>query len=370
MTGGGTGGHIYPLIAVAEKIREISRENNFEAEILFAGAAGKYKIMLEGYNIKVKRVAGSKIRRYWSVLNLLEPFKMIIGLGQALWHLYFAMPEAVFSKGGPGALMVVLAAVFYRIPIVIHESDSVPSLTSRISAQVARSIGVAFAATAERFAVRNVAVTGNPVREELLNNRDEPEFAKRYFGFNPQKPVIFILGGSQGSEALNDFIIANAAVLLKKYQILHQTGEDNFKEVRGELKFIAKDLNPEERGGYKIFSYLKKDLKEALSAADLVVARAGSSIFEIASFGKPAVLVPLPNAGGDHQRYNAYEFGKGGGGVIIEENNLTAGVFMSQVDKILNNPQVKARMQAAAKNFYIPGSAKMLAEEIIKAAIK
>lgn len=365
--GGGTGGHIYPLIAVFKELERLARKNNFELKAGFFGSTGKYKEMFEGYGIKIKKIMPSKIRRYFSPLNILEPFKFIIGFLQAMFKVYFFMPDVIFSKGGPGALPVVLAGAFYKIPIIIHESDAIPGLTNRVSSKFAERIALSFSSAAIFFQEKKTALVGNPVREELINNRDDQIFAKRYWGFNPEKPVILILGGSQGSEVINDFIIRNAPELLKKYQVIHQTGEDKFKEARGELEFIGKEIGQEQARNYHLAAYLNKDLKEAYTAADLVVARAGAgTIFEIASFGKPAILIPLKGSASDHQRLNAYQFSEAGAGRVIEEGNLLSNVFLVQVEKILENKENMKRMSESSFNFYIPDSAKMIAEEILR----
>lgn len=369
LTGGGTGGHIYPLVAVSQKIFEITKKNNLEAEVRFVGAPGSYRTVLEGYGIRVSKIAPSKIRRYFSILNLLEPFKLAIGLLQALIKLYFYMPNVIFSKGGPGALPVVLAGTFYRIPIVIHESDAVPSLTTKISARFAKSIGVAFDSAQDFFPGKNVAVVGLPIREELLSNWDDQKIAKRYWGFNPERLLILVLGGSQGAAAIDDFIISQAPEILESYQILHQTGIDNFEEAAAELKFIAAEVGEEAKRGYKMVSYFKKDIKEAYLAADLVVSRAGSTIHEIAAFGKPAILVPLPEAAGDHQRFNAYQFAEAGAGVVIEQNNLLGNVFMVQLKKILDNDERRAEIAEASKEFFKPKADQVIAEEVLRVAI-
>ncbi|MFA5172998.1 MAG: undecaprenyldiphospho-muramoylpentapeptide beta-N-acetylglucosaminyltransferase [Candidatus Paceibacterota bacterium] len=368
-TGGGTGGHIYPLVAVFKEVKRIADKNNREIEARFFGASGKYQTMLEGYGMKIGKIISSKIRRYFSPLNLLEPFKFIYGIFQALIKVYFFMPDVIFSKGGPGALPVVLAGFFYRIPVIIHESDAVPGLTNRISAKFAKRIAISFKSAEVFFNGKKTALVGNPVRDDLINNRDDQIFAKRYWGFNPEKPVILVLGGSQGSEIINDVIIRNAPELLKKYQIIHQTGEDKFKEAKGELEFIGKEIGKEEAKNYQLLAYLSKDLKEAYTAADLVVGRAGAgTIFEIASFGKPAILIPLANSAGEHQRLNAYEFTETGGGKVIEEDNLLNNVLLIQIDKILSDKDNLKKMQEASLNFFIPNSAEMIGEEIFRIA--
>lgn len=371
LTGGGSGGHIYPLIAVSQKILDASRRSSLETDLRFFGSPGSYQTILEGYGVSVSRIVSSKWRRYLSPLNLLEPFRFVFGLVQALFKMYFFMPDVIFSKGGSGSVPVVLAGAFYRIPVIIHESDAVPGAANRFAAHFAARIGVAFESATSFFSGRSVAVVGNPVREELLLNRDDQKLSKRYWGFHPEEPVILVLGGSQGAEAINDFIIKESPNLLPKFQILHQTGVSNFTNAKGELTFVAADLPEEIRRRYHLVAYFQKDLKEALSAADIVISRAGAGgIFEIAAFGKPAILIPLPNSASAHQRYNANEFASAGAGVVLEEANLLSNVFLVQLNKILGDRERYQKMSAASAAFFKPHTDRILAEEIIRLALQ
>ncbi len=370
LTGGGSGGHIYPLIAVAQKIFDASRRSSLEADIRFFGSPGSYRTMLEGYGISVSSITESKWRRYFSPLNFFEPFRLIIGLIQSLVKMYFFMPDVIFSKGGSGSVSIVLAGAFYRVPIIIHESDAVPGLANRLAARFARRVSLAFDAATPFFAGRSVSVVGNPVREDLLLNRDDQKLAKRYWGFHPDEPLILILGGSQGAEALNDFFIKESPALLRQFQILHQTGINNFSTAKGELTFVAADLSEDLRRRYHLIAYFQKDLKEALVAADIIISRAGAGgIFEIAAFGKPAILIPLPRSAGGHQRYNANEFASAGAGIVLEETNLLSNVFSVQLNKILGDKERAAKMSAASAAFFKPHADQILANEIIRLAL-
>ncbi|MBI3638364.1 UDP-N-acetylglucosamine--N-acetylmuramyl-(pentapeptide) pyrophosphoryl-undecaprenol N-acetylglucosamine transferase, partial [Candidatus Wolfebacteria bacterium] len=313
----------------------------------------------------VSRVASSKIRRYFDPRTLFDIPKFFIGFFQLLWKVFWFMPDVLFSKGGPGALAAVLVCRFYRIPVIIHESDSIPGLTTKISSYFSQRIAASFASV-RNYLKGDIAVVGNPIRRFLLSPGMTQEDAKRTFGFNSARPIILFIGGSQGAVRINDFVLDVFEDLIKDFQVIHQTGIKNFDALQKELRVITKNYAEEEKNRYKPFSYLEENLKSAFLAADIVISRAGSlSIFEIAYFEKPSILIPLPEAANNHQVKNAYEYAGTGAAVVIESANLTPNIFMSQLKKLISNPEVMKSMSAAAKNFYKPKAAKTIAEEIL-----
>jgi UDP-N-acetylglucosamine--N-acetylmuramyl-(pentapeptide) pyrophosphoryl-undecaprenol N-acetylglucosamine transferase len=369
-TGGGSGGHIYPLLAVAEELKKISNEKGVGLDLHYVGVyANDHDVYFQEGLIGVHPILAAKFRRYFSILNIIDVPIFFISIFQALFKLFWLMPDVVFSKGGPGAYPVVLAAWFYRIPILIHESDAVPGLTNLLSRRFAKRIAVSFEIAARYFDPNKTAVTGNPVRKSLVQNIMPSNIAKEELGFNSGEPLLLILGGSQGARRINDFILANFDQLIKETQILHQTGVANFIDVKNLSRAALVDMpiQTELQHRYEPVSYFEQNLAIALSAADLVVARAGSgTIFELAAFRKPVILIPLSEAAGDHQRINAYEFAKLGGGVVIEESNLFPGIFINQIKEILGNLVKLQKMQEASYKFYKPEAVSLIAEEIIR----
>lgn len=365
--GGGTGGHFYPLVAVAEELDALAAKEQWELEMRYLGAAGPYEGELTRHHVRVAALLSSKLRRYASVQNLIDAPKFVISFFQALWKVYWYMPDVLFSKGGPGSLPVVFAAKWYGIPIFIHESDAIPGLSNRIAARYAKRIAISFEGATQYFEGRNVALTGNPVRAFLLAGYDAQDVAKRTLGFNPALPLLLVLGGSQGAAPLNDFVLNNLEPLIRDYQILHQVGERNFEEVQNELQFLLKDFVAEEKARYRAAPFLKEEMKSALAAADLVICRAGSgTIFELAAAGKPALLVPLPEAANGHQSANAYAFASAGAGIVIEQDNLLSNIVLAQLKKIFGEKELLQKMALAAKQFSKPNAAAMIAEEITK----
>lgn len=377
LTGGGTGGHIYPLIAVVEKLERISVEKGLLMEIRYFGPNDMFRPALEDAGVKISTVFAGKIRRYFSFLNIVDIPKIGIGFFQALFKMYRFMPDVLFSKGGSGAFPMVLVAWFYRIPVIIHDSDAQPGLNNLFSARFAKRIAVSFEKALSYFDAKKTACVGNPIRDSLLSGKPEQKFAKEKLGFDPEKPLVLFWGGSQGAKRINDLVITDLKNLINETQVLHQTGITNFSEVQRLSKSIipkalpkeniSGDMPIKEAVSYLPVPYLEQvELKLALAAADLVVARAGSNIFEIAAYSKPSILIPLPESANDHQRVNAYEFGKTGAAKVIEEANLLPGIFMNEIKNTLENKELLGRMSLASGNFFRPQAAEVLAEEILR----
>ncbi len=366
LTGGGTGGHIYPLLAVGEELRDIAEKKNIDISLDYFGAPGIYESFLEGDGIRVSKIIGGKWRRYFDLRNLIDIPKFFLSIFQLLWKMLRLMPNVLFSKGGTGALAVVLVARFYRIPVIIHESDTVPGLSNLFSRRFAARIAISFPSAAEYFS-GNVALVGNPIRNSLLLTSADQKTAKQNLGFIPADPLILFLGGSQGATRINDFVLNNLRDFVKEFQILSQVGIRNFDDFKAELALTEKNLSDPEKRKYKFLAYLDDNEKIAYSAADIVVSRAGASnIFEIAAFGKPAILIPLPEAANDHQTKNAYEYAKSGAAIVIESDNLKPNLFLNEIKKILSDPLKYKSMSEAAKKFAKPDAARTIAEEIIK----
>lgn len=378
-TGGGTGGHIYPIVAVAEKLNKLGQEKNIALDLYYIGVPENYGETLNLAGIKVSKIISAKFRRYFDLRNVIDIPKLFISVLQAFWKIFFLMPDVLFSKGGPGALPVVLACKFYNIPIIIHESDSVAGLTNLISSRYANRIGISFESAQESFVnysknenereiiIDKIALIGNPIRNDFLKSDINQTASKKIFGFDEQKPLIMVICGSQGSMKVNDFFLNSARdLVLNGFQILHQTGVKNYEQFNKELNIALADLQ-REKSFYKAIPYFEENIKNAYDAADLVVSRSGSgSIFEIAAMKKPSILIPLADSASDHQRKNAYEYAKTGAAIVIEELNLKTNIIISQLKKMFDNLENLKKMSLAAGQFSKSNSAELIAEEIIK----
>ncbi len=360
-TGGGTGGHIFPILAVAEELTKIAYQSGVILQLWYVGPTkGPIDIdvaLFENNGIAVREIMGqgNKILRFF------------IGFLQSLWHLYFIMPDILFSKGGYGALPVVAAAIFYRVPFFIHESDAIPGKTNIVSARYAKRIAVAFNDAAKFFQKEKTAVVGNPIRQIFFTEKSQDE-AKKQLGLSSDRKTILVIGGSQGAKVLNDIILDILPELLKTYQVIHQCGARNFGEIEKEAEFMLGKAASDLKKYYKLYGFLDQEsLHNAYIASDLVISRSGSgSIFEIAAEGRPAILIPFKFAAQNHQRLNAYSYAQTGAALVIEEENLTSHILLSQIRKILENNELQQSMKEAARSFAQPDAAKHIAEELLR----
>ncbi len=369
LAGGGSGGHTYPLFAVAEALNDRAARMQFNLNLTYLGPKdATVAELFKKAGVTVSFVASGKIRRYLSLQNIADIPKFFIGFFQALAKLYVIMPDVIFSKGGTGAFPVVLAGWFYRIPIVIHDSDAKPGLTNIASSFFAKRIFISFDTAAKYFNPGITSRTGVPVRRELFANPTTKELAKETLGFDPAKPLLLVLGGSQGAERINNFVLTNLTTIMKETQIFHQTGLSNFAEVKRLSDAALLEASFANR--YEMKAYLDdKNMSLALMAADVALSRTGStSLFELAAFGVPAILVPHDGGSNGHQRMNAYDFTKNGAGVVIEEPNLLPGIFLSELKKIISNVDLQQKMSAAAKQFFVPNAAEVIVDGILEAA--
>ncbi|MFA6272896.1 MAG: UDP-N-acetylglucosamine--N-acetylmuramyl-(pentapeptide) pyrophosphoryl-undecaprenol N-acetylglucosamine transferase [Candidatus Paceibacterota bacterium] len=368
LTGGGSGGHFYPIIAVAEAIRKIVRIEKLVAPGLYFMSDSPYnERLLYDNEIIFKKVGAGKIRRYFSFWNFTDLFKTFFGVLKAIAEMFGIYPDVVFGKGGYASFPALLAARIFRIPVVIHESDSVPGKVNLWAGKFAAKIAVSYPEAARYFPTDRVACTGNPIRESIRNLAIEG--AHTYFNFVPEMPTIFIIGGSQGAELINDIVLGALPSLLQKYQIIHQTGKKQFALAK-ETVGVAMGEGSPLLTRYKAYEYLDDlPLKMAAGAADIVVSRAGSTLFEIASWGKPSIIIPITESNGDHQRENAYNFARKTGATVIEEENLSPNLFESEINRLFSDPAKREMLGKKAKEFSVPDAAEKIARELINIAV-
>lgn len=364
-TGGGTGGHFYPIIAVIREIKKIVEEERLiSANLYYIGPDDFGEELLKKEEVRFIRVMSGKWRRYASVLNIIDIFKIAFGTLKALWVLFSVMPDVIFSKGGYGSIPALAAAILYRIPLIVHESDSVPGFVNRVSARFADRIAISFK-TAEAYFPKkaNIAVTGIPIRLNLLGGSREA--AEEEFSIFSKRFVVLILGGSQGSQLINKMVLGVIRELARDFEIVHQTGKEHYQDIAGEASVI---LTKEERAYYHPVAYFDdRTLRFAYAVADGIVSRAGATvIFEIAAAGKPSILIPLKNSAQEHQKKNAYEYAGYGAANVIEEDNLTPSVFLNEIKKLAADEARRLHMAERALHFAKTDAAAVIAREILK----
>lgn len=325
LTGGGTGGHVIPNLAVIEELR--GRKN---VELLYIGSRrGIERKLVDKTGVKYKGIFCGKWRRYFSWENFVDIFKVPIGVIQALVILKRFKPSVVFSKGGFVSMPVVIAASWLKMPVILHESDVMPGLANKICARFAKKICLSFEESRQYFSYGAVAddsgfgkkltVTGNPVRKSLL--KGDSDRAYKLTRLRKDKPIILVMGGSQGSEQINELVSASANGLLQKFQIIHIRGRGNL------------DISMHKKA-YVQYEYMDEYLRDIYSIADMVVCRGGAnSLAEIAMLKKKAVIIPLgSHASRGDQLINARVFAEKFGWEVVS-GNVSAERFMEAVDK-------------------------------------
>lgn len=317
MTGGGTAGHVTPNIALMPKLRELGYEIQY-----IGTATGIERKLIEAEHVKYHTISSGKLRRYFDLKNFTDPFKVIKGIFEAKAILKKEKPDIVFSKGGFVSVPVVLGAHFNKIPVIIHESDMTPGLANKLAMPYATKICVTFKEAMAHINKNKAILTGSPIREELF--KGDKEKGRQFCGFKNHKPVILIIGGSQGSRVINACVRESLEELLKTYNVVHLCGKGNV-----ERNYLGSD-------GYVQFEYIKEELPNLMQLADIIISRAGANtIFEILALKKPNILIPLSaKASRGDQILNANSFEQEGYSVVIQEENLNALKLVDTVKKL------------------------------------
>lgn len=352
MTGGGTAGHVTPNVALIP----ILKENDFEIKYI-GSKDGIEKEIISDANIPYYEISSGKLRRYFDIKNFSDPLKVIKGIGEANKILRKEKPDVVFSKGGFVAVPVVIAAFTRRIPVVSHESDLTPGLANRISAPFCNKLCVTFRESLNYIKPNKGVLTGTPIRQEMLEGSALK--GKEICGFNNEKEILFVIGGSLGSKSINNEIRGNIDEILKKFNVIHICGKGNL------------DNGLKNKKGYIQYEYVKNELPHLLKCADYVVSRAGANvIFELLALRKPTLLIPLSKriSRGD-QILNANSFEKEGYSIVLDEDLMEEknGMFMESLGELVTK---KEQLLNNMKNSKISNGVNSIFEIIIKSIKK
>ena len=322
LTGGGTAGHVTPNLAL---IPELKKEGY---EITYIGSYdGIEKKLISDFNIPYYGVSTGKLRRYLDPKNFSDPFRIIKGYAEARKLLKKIKPDIIFSKGGFVSVPVVRAASTLKIPCIIHESDITPGLANKLCIPVATKVCCNFPETMQYIPEDKSVLTGTPIRSELTEgNRAK---AKELCKFTDDKPVVLVIGGSQGAGSINKIVRSTLTKLLSVYNVIHICGKEKMDNLL---------LN---QPGYAQFEFLKEDLKDVFALCDVVVSRAGAnSICELLALRKPNLLIPLPaTASRGDQLLNAASFEKQGFSLVLREEELDEKSFMNTLAELYTNRQ-------------------------------
>ncbi|MFC1678333.1 undecaprenyldiphospho-muramoylpentapeptide beta-N-acetylglucosaminyltransferase [Patescibacteria group bacterium] len=349
LSGGGTGGSVVPLLAIADELG-----GDDYKYLWFGTKSGPEKKLIDNENIEYHSIISGKLRRYFSFRNFLDPFLILIGFIQSFFLLLFIRPSIIISAGSYVSVPVVWTGWFLGIPVLIHQLDVVPGLANKLMAPVAKKITVTFEASLKDYGHKAVW-TGTPIRH-VFKQRISKEDARQRLNLKADKPVILILGGGTGSVALNQIILDNLVSLAKISQILHITGLG-----KNVTQTDQQNLN------YQSYEFLEiQDMICAYAAADIVISRCGMGVLtELSYLSKPSIFIPLPST---HQEGNAKVFKDQEAALVLDQNNLTKENFFDQVKKLLSNSELKKHL---SQNIYkvIKGGANKQIVSIIKKII-
>ncbi len=366
ISGGGTGGHIYPALAVAHELR-----TRYGAELLFLGDVnGLETEIVPRAGIPFAGITAGKLRRYVSRHTLRDLGRIPVGMRQARQIVRDFGPDAAFTSGGYVSVPAGIAARRAGAPLLMHQQDVPPNLANRLLRSFATRISVSFPGSLRYFPARKTSLAGNPVRDEVLQMAGQPAARfKTSFGFDPEQPVLLVTGGSQGAWHLNQVVATALPELLPRCQVLHVSGEKTYEQTKG----IAEPTlvrRPEWRGRYVLMPYLSTRMPDALAAADLVLCRSGAAtLAELAVLGKPSVLVPLPPGfTGSPQAVNAQMFRGAGASDVVMDKDLTPETLGTALFPLLENPARRALMASATRSFAHPEAAAVLADAVAELA--
>ncbi len=352
LSGGGTGGHIYPAIAIANELKQRHPESKF----LFVGAEGRMemeKVPQLGYEIKGLNITG--LQRSLSLKNLTFPFKLISSLFKAKRIIRKFKPNVVIGTGGFASGPTLFMANRSHIPSLIQEQNSYPGITNKLLAKKVQKICVAYDGLEKYFPAENLIKTGNPVRQDLLLIDGKREEALSYFKLDPEKMTLVVLGGSLGARAINQALEKNIQTILKNdIQVIWQSGKLYYKEYKkfGEIKRV------------QVWEFIQRmDLLYA--AADVLISRAGAgSISELCIVGKPVIFIPSPNVAEDHQTKNAKSVTDKDAGILLKEENIDS---LAEVIEILfDDAQKRNVLSKNIKKLALPNATKDIADEVDK----
>lgn len=361
ITGAG-GGHFYPLIAVAERIRKESFVQKIEQpEFYFFSDKPYDEEALFSIDCKFVQIPAGKLRVYPSAETIKDIFKTIGGCFVALVKLYSIYPDVVFAKGGYASFPTLFAARILSIPVVIHESDTVPGRTTQWAGKFALRVALSYQEASAFYPKEKIALTGQPIRDALL----PPQDFKRVYT-KKDRPVILILGGSQGSQVINNAVLQILPSLINICDIVHQAGKENIEEVEKKSKEILRDSQFKDR--YYVDSFI--DTGIFYPKVDLVLTRAGSAMFEMVLWQLPMIVVPIPETISRDQRSNAYTMASHGVATVLEENNVSANILMSVITRIIDEEKTYMHMIQNSEQFNNSfTAATVIAREIIRISL-
>ncbi|MGB6036529.1 MAG: undecaprenyldiphospho-muramoylpentapeptide beta-N-acetylglucosaminyltransferase [Cryomorphaceae bacterium] len=356
ISGGGTGGHVFPAIAIADAIKAMRPD----AKFLFVGAIGRMemdRVPKAGYEIRGLEISG--FQRSFSVQNLSFPFKVLKSLRASRKIIKEFKPDVAVGVGGYASGPLLQVASGKKIPALIQEQNSFPGITNRLLAKKVNKICVSYEGMQKWFPEEKLIMTGNPIRSSVVNIEGKKEAGLKAFGCDPEKPTLLIVGGSLGARTINESIAGVLEEIAESdYQVIWQTGKLYIDKAQALVK---------EKGATNVHvTAFIEEMDLAYAAADLIVSRAGAmALSELCLIGKPSVLVPSPNVAEDHQTKNALALVKNEAAMLVSDTNARGDLWPT-VSQLLLNTEARAMLSKNAKAMGKPDAAKKIAEEVLK----
>lgn len=353
-TGGGSGGPVTPLLAVAETWRE---QAGPETDFLWLGTdQGPEQAMVERENIPFRAIKSGKLRRYFSWRNFFDPFLVLIGFFQSLLILARFRPQVVMSAGASVSVPVAFAAFICRIPLIIHQQDVRPGLANKLMAPFARLVTVTFEKSLLDYGAKAVWI-GNPIRQDFCKIKLTKREAGQKFGLRGDKPVLFITGGGTGAVSINQLVLESMSELGKFCQVIHVTGQG--KASQANIDLSEKDAN------YKFFEFLDVfGMMKGFAVAEVMVSRCGmGTLTELSQLGVVSVLIPMPES---HQEENAAVFAANEAALVLKENELDQARFVTELKSLMFDEARKAKYRENIKQVMKPFANEAMLSEIKK----
>jgi UDP-N-acetylglucosamine--N-acetylmuramyl-(pentapeptide) pyrophosphoryl-undecaprenol N-acetylglucosamine transferase len=367
ISGGGTGGHIYPALSVATLLRD-----TYQADILYLGSDdGMETKLVPEAGFRLRTVKAGKLQRFIAWKTVVGVARVPVGMAQAVSIVSRFRPDVAFTSGGYVAVPAGIAARLNGVPLLIHQQDVSPNLSNRLIAPLATRISVAFADSLQYFPAQKTVHPGNPVRQAILDVRQTtPEQARVALGFDPELPLLLVTGASSGARHLNQATCQVLATLLPYCQILHISGPTLFEETRPLAESAMAGLDAETRQHYRLVPYKSDEMPLAMQAASLVLCRSGAStLSELAVLQKPAILVPLPPGfGGSPQEINARMFEQHEAATLLLDSDLKPEVLVERIKSIIDAPERLQTMADAAGQLAKLQATQEIVETIVKMA--
>ena len=374
---GGSGGHVFPIIAVYEqliKYVDSFKEKGYSLEIAYLGADDYTIDYLKGKDLLIKKIHPTRLNSK-GFKKIGDVFVMIRSLIDSFLFILSYMPNVVFAKGCFASLPGLFVSRLFKLDYFLHESDIIPGKINKMFVKSSVKVYTSFKETENYLPENKIKLVGNPIRKVIKESvKVKASEAKEIFGFDEDMPCVLVLGGSQGALSINDLVLNGLHLILERNYLIVQTGVENFSSFKKEVDLIFEGLIKDEdiRKRLVVIDSLKDDgeivnIKNAYAASDLVVSRSGAgSLFEIAFNKKPSILIPLPWSAGDHQLKNALSYSNVTKAIMLEQKNVKSSVIVNTINSVLGDIDLYRKMVKGTENFSLFDGDVLIAKDIIK----